>query len=417
MNILVVPIKKMEECFTVFALLILMEPVALVRFISDIFLNGKFSIFMNVFYLAISFISCSLLAVRWRNSIGKIKKSKILWLLIILLVIVLLSCLWSSSAIYTFKRSIVLLQVTSFGAYFATRYKPQEQLQLLVWAFSVGAVLSLIFILTLPQYGVMGMGTEITIGGQEAAHIGKWRGIYSHKNPFGRVMSLGAVTALLLANDRPRHRWLIWTMCSLMIIFVVASRSSTALVVFFTLIAFIPFYRILRFQSDLLMVIGIPAVLLLGSSIALLVGSADTFASAFGKNLTFSGRTDLWATVIDEIFQQPLLGYGYKGYWQGFNGPSAVIWSKFSWLPPHSHNGLLDVWLDLGSLGLTTLLISFVFLAWTAIFKIRKTKMFLGLFPALFLTFMFLSNLTESALLRPDLFWVLYFSLPFLVVD
>lgn len=372
---------------------------------------------MNLFLLATSFLSFSLLAWRWRSTIEKIRDRKALYILLILILLICFSCLWSSFPGNTIRRTIVLLQVTVFAVYFATRFKPQEQLQLLGWTFGLAALGSLILIFIFPEYGVMGMGKELVIGGQEIAHAGSWRGLYVHKNALGRIMTLGAITTLLLANSSRSYRWLLWLQLGLMLFLVISSESSTAIIVTLTIMVLVPVLRVLRFKTNLLIILGIPTFILLMSSLVIILGSAETFTAVFGKDLTFSGRTELWTAVLDEIFQQPLLGYGYKGYWRGFLGPSAVIWAQFPWLPPHSHNALLDISLDLGLLGLLTFLFSFSSFLALSISWIRRSKGFCALFPAIFLVFVFLSNITESSVLQPNLLWILYLTVPFLIDD
>jgi exopolysaccharide production protein ExoQ len=410
-----VPVKKIEQFFTVFSLIVLTDPASLVRFISDIMLGGKVSLFMNIFYLVIACISSLLLAIRWKNTFNMLKEGKNFLLLLALIVLIFISCLWSSSTLVTLKRATILLQVTFFGLYFATRFKPREQLQLLCWALGISAFMSFMFVWQLPEYGVMGMGKELVIGGQEDAHSGAWRGIYAHKNPLGRIMALSGIIFLLASKGFHKHKWLMWIGLFLSISLALISKSSTAIIIFLTLIILTPIYRLLRLQSNFLIIFSIIMTLVVGSFTILLFSNADTFAAAFGKDLTFSGRTELWTAVLDEIWQKPWLGYGYRAYWRGFTGPSAVIWSKLPWLPPHSHNGALDVWLELGLLGLLVFTAGFVALCLQSISWTRHSRVSTALFPILYLTFVALSNLTESSLLVPNIFWILYISLPFIM--
>jgi O-antigen ligase len=412
---LTIPLKKIEQFFSIFALMILTDPAALVRFIADTVLNGRVSLFVNAFYLLISFASVLLLAVRWKSTFKTLVKCKTSWFLLALIGLIFVSCLWSSSTLITLKRSIVLLQVTLFGIYFAIRFKAREQLQLVCWALGISAFLCFIFVWLLPEYGVMGMGKELVIGGQEKIHQGIWRGIYAHKNPLGRIMTLTSIIFLLAFNEFHRSKWLICIGLMLSLSLVLASKSSTAVVMFLTLATLIPVYRVLKLQSNLLIIISIFTTLAFGSLTIIVFSNAATFAGAFGKDLTFSGRTELWSAVLDEIWKNPWLGYGFSAYWRGFWGPSAVIWAQFPWLPPHSHNGVLDVWLQLGLLGLLVFGSGFVAFFLQSVAWVRHSRESRALFPILYLTFVFLSNLTESSLLTSNIFWILYVSLPFLM--
>lgn len=66
----------------------------------------------------------------------------------------------------------------------------------------------------------------------------------------------------------------------------------------------------------------------------------------FGKDLTFTGRTDIWNTAIELIKCNPILGYGNMSEIQRiiiFNNQNAV----------HCHNLLLDIIFQVGILGIT----------------------------------------------------------------
>lgn len=80
-----------------------------------------------------------------------------------------------------------------------------------------------------------------------------------------------------------------------------------------------------------------------------------------GRSSNLTGRPALWSAIIDEIKLKPYIGYGLEHPWRG-NGfrfvksaPESVtldIWSKVGWTPPSAHNSFVDVWLQLGLVGL-----------------------------------------------------------------
>jgi O-antigen ligase len=70
---------------------------------------------------------------------------------------------------------------------------------------------------------------------------------------------------------------------------------------------------------------------------------------ALGKEMTFTGRTTLWSDLWPIALRRPLLGHGYGGFWVLGNESRP---RKHSRHPPMSgHNGYLDVFLDMGILG------------------------------------------------------------------
>jgi O-antigen ligase len=72
------------------------------------------------------------------------------------------------------------------------------------------------------------------------------------------------------------------------------------------------------------------------------------------------------------------------------------------------------MWLELGISGLLIFAASFIFTFAQAIVCVRETKLMYGLFPIIFLTFHFLSNITESTFIGDNIFWALYVSTFFL---
>ncbi|MCJ8280710.1 MAG: hypothetical protein MJK14_12645 [Rivularia sp. ALOHA_DT_140] len=72
-----------------------------------------------------------------------------------------------------------LVRVTVFGVYLATCHTLRDQLQMFTLTFAVALLLSLVFGLLLPSYGVMGRGFVANI--EDVVHSGAWRGITSIK--------------------------------------------------------------------------------------------------------------------------------------------------------------------------------------------------------------------------------------------
>lgn len=346
----------------------------------------------------ITIISIFLIFVRYKKVFHVVIREKFLWIIV---GIALASMFWSDVPVSTLRGGIFLLQTTLFGVYIAARYSLNEQLRLLAWTFGIVVLLSIVFALALPSYGVM----TVQEGG---AHEGAWRGIYVHKNGLGRMMVLSAVVFLLSATNSRRYSWVAWAGFGLSIAIIVLSTSKTALAILLTIIVLLPFYKALRWNYSLAVPFFI-TVILVGAGVAiLLISNAEAILGAFGRDLTFTGRTELWAVVLHKIWERPWLGYGYGGFWRGWEGESAQVLRIVRWEAPHSHNGFLDLWLDLGLLGLSAFALSFLAVCLRAVTCLRLTKTSEGLLPLAYLTFLLLANLTESSLLRQNSLWILY---------
>jgi exopolysaccharide production protein ExoQ len=347
-----------------------------------------------VFFLVYGITACLVLV--WRERFTRIDTGDVLlWLLV---VIALASVLWSAAPEITLRRSIALLGTTLFGVYLAIRFSLREQLRLLAWALGIAALLSLLFVLALPAYGIM----------NEPEAQG-WRGVYTHKNAFGRSMVLGVLAFMLLALSERRYAWIKWVGFSLSVLLLLLSNAKTALVMLVTLLILLPLYRASRWPFTLVVPFLIAAVLTLGSLALIVVFHEQTILGLLNRDITLTGRTEVWSAVVDMIWKQPWLGYGYDAFWLGWGGPSAYVLLVAYFDPLSAHNGLLDLWLDLGLLGVVVFALGFLLASVRAVMWARLTKGKEDLWPLAYLTYMFLYSVTESAILtRNSIVWVLY---------
>lgn len=365
--------------------------------------------FSPILFLGIYIVTLLLIIQRWKSFVRVAQKNIWIWLVV---GIVMASVFWSVAPDITQRRSILLLGTTLFGIYLAMRYTLREQLQLLAWVCGIVIVLSFLLAIALPSYGLM----TFQEGG---AHAGAWRGILPHKNILGRFMNLSAIIFLLLAISNSifhrKYRWVLWAGFVLSVVLIILTTSKTALVVFLTLTIILPLYRALRGDYTQLVPSMIALVLVGGSAATLLLDNLPVIAGALGKDLTLTGRTDIWAVMLELISERPLFGYGFNAFWQGWDHEiTAYIWRTLEWECPYGHNGFMDLLAELGISGLTVFFLSYVTACIRAIMWLRMTKTVEGLLPLMYLTFLFMYNITESSLLITNsTTWILYVSVIF----
>ena len=68
------------------------------------------------------------------------------------------------------------------------------------------------------------------------------------------------------------------------------------------------------------------------------------FTSALGRDATLTGRTEIWRGLLPDVMRKPFLGYGFSGFWSSERIAEHQI--------GEAHNGYLDMWLQLGAVGL-----------------------------------------------------------------
>jgi exopolysaccharide production protein ExoQ len=386
-----------EKVFVIIAILLLLDAIFPPLMQEGLPLARVQKLLMYI----IQVITIGLLLIRWRQVLPMIFKEKLLWLIS---AIALFSVLWSISPSSTFRANNDYWRVTLFALYFANNFDWKEQLRLMAISLGICAWLSLVFGLLLPQYGVMGLGEVVSL--ESLAHSGAWRGIFYHKNTLGRAMSFGVMVLILYLSDRSNRHWLAWSSLAMSSLMILLSTSKTSLVITLTIFILLPLYRALRWKYSLALPLVIISVLLGGILALLFVDNAETIAEALGRDLTLTGRTDLWAGMWEKIQQRPWFGYGLGGFWK--TNAVTDLQQYVGWAVQSGHNGFLDLILDLGWVGFSLFLTSLIYLCIRAVLHLRQTRTVDGLIPISYLTFLFFANLTESSLLSPRIFWSLY---------
>lgn len=364
----------------------------------DLSLNAKIS-------LLVYFLTFVMLALRWRRVLATISSNKFLWILI---GIVCFSYFWSINPEQSFRFSIYALGTTGFGLYLATRYTLREQLELLAWTYGLLLILSILFAVAIPKYGLM-----------SGVHEGALRGVFTHKNQFGAFMAPGGVIFWLNALQGQKYNWIYWCLLLMSCATMVMSQSTTALGTFVLMLMLCLVYRIFRWRYEV-MVSAVLAVTIVGIAsliwIAGYVGS-DSLFSSVGKDATLSGRTFIWKAVWDQIQLRPWLGYGLAAFWNGFSGPSGYVQLAVRIPVIYSHNGFLDLWLSVGLVGLAVFVAGFLSTTLQSLALLRKTNDPEGFWPLLLLTYILLSNLTEGTLSNlGSSFWAIYTAISYSLV-
>ncbi len=75
-------------------------------------------------------------------------------------------------------------------------------------------------------------------------------------------------------------------------------------------------------------------------------------SSTLSRDETLTGRTEFWKELLS-IGTNPLIGTGYESFWLGRR--IEYFWEKFWWHPNQAHNGYLELYLNVGLVGLALL--------------------------------------------------------------
>ncbi|WP_460207774.1 O-antigen ligase family protein [Scytonema sp. NUACC21] len=276
------------------------------------------------------------------------------------------------------------------------RYSLTEQMRLIAWGLGTAASLSMFFSAVMPDY--IHVSSELA---------GMWSGIFGHKNELGYMMAWSAGVFLHLGLSVKRYQWLMWLLCGVSICLIILSRSTTSLMILLAMIILLPFYKLINQDNYKLRVIMITLVLmLLISSSIFITNNAEALIGTSGKDLTFSGRSDLWELIIEKILERPLLGYGFYGFWAGPDASN--LKATHDWAS-NSHNGFLEMLLDLGFAGFLTFIAGFsrfFLMAVTRVVLVAKKPE--DYWPVQMLLIIVIVNFSEARLLTPSWNWLMY---------
>lgn len=322
--------------------------------------------------------------------------------LFLLLAWACLSVAWSIDRQVTFRHLVAFLLTTFFGVYFAVRYDLKNQLRLL--AISLGIVLSISVAacIVFPTYG---------ISSDDPLEPPGWHGILSTKNNLGTLAVLAALP-LLLSLVKGTRRRVAATGLLCIFVLIILTQSTSALLYF--LLAAVAFPVVLAFHRY-------PArrTKILWGALSAFSGlsiwtyySWENFVSYLGKDPGLTGRFMLWGLSLDWIRERPLAGYGFDAFWSDYYGPAADFRAASGWLvATHAHNGFINLWLDLGLVGVLLFTLTFFVSYKRATTLARVSDTMESLWPVILLTFLFAFSLTEISFMgRNDLYWILYIS-------
>jgi exopolysaccharide production protein ExoQ len=129
------------------------------------------------------------------------------------------------------------------------------------------------------------------------------------------------------------------------------------------------------------------------------------------KDVNLTDRTDFWPLLLKKGMSHPWLGSGFDSFFttQMQNEIQAELASTETYFRPNqAHNGYLQVFLNLGVLGLLFLGLT-IYGAFKGIGRVMQRDFEFGRIRLILLTFALASNYTESSLTRPTEFvWFLF---------
>jgi exopolysaccharide production protein ExoQ len=206
-----------------------------------------------------------------------------------------------------------------------------------------------------------------------------------------------------------RRRWRTKCILMLNVVFIAMtlwllgmahSTTSTVCLIFGSLVVLAAHTRLFK-RRPLVLKVLVPAAFILYLLLSLGFDMNGQMAGAVGKDPTLTDRTKIWAFVLS-MHTNPLVGTGYESFWLG---------PRLEWFWQNSglghineaHNGYLEVYLNLGVIGVV-LLGGFVIASYRTVSRrLRPFSNLASLTLALWIVMLFYS-VTEAGF-RAGLMW------------
>lgn len=279
----------------------------------------------------------------------KFKKIKLSRSLAALIAFCFLSTIWAEFPTVSFRIALFITAAYLLISIQVALYGWQTTVRFLNLALFAILVCSLITVLAVPSYG-------ISVG---AEHVGKWQGVFDHKNSLGNFASMSFL--IFIWHYRQKKSRLALIAALLAIVLVIGSQSGTALanmmvVIFISVL--LSFKLTERIVYKLRYVIIFLLIALSFFAVFMAIGFEEF--SIFEKDSSFSSRNLIWVYVLGKVASSPWFGYGLDQLTALTNKNSAEFFNSVGFLVGSAHNGFIETAFSLGFIGLMLMFWVFV---------------------------------------------------------
>lgn len=235
-----------------------------------------------------------------------------------------------------------------------------------------------------------------------------FHGLFAHKNGLGKAMTIFALFSywLIIYATQIKNKALYFLCFIGSFYFILISKNSGSLAILVILILL--FNILIKIKSP--QIIGVLSMIAVVLPFYLVLSPPQwleyIIVNIFNRDLTYTGRTYIWTSLNYYINSELLLGHGYQAFWNlGFLSTISLL-STIGFNPTHAHNGILDILLNIGLIGLILYLL-IIFNLWIKLInrKIMNKYIVLGI---MMMTLVVYNNIFEVDIIYPmSIFYVL----------
>jgi len=240
----------------------------------------------------------------------------------------------------------------------------------------------------------------------------EWSGVGTDKNALGMICMLYGAGLLWyginlyktrkLTKRQRRELWAIAIvfMMILYLLFVVNSQTALACFLMSDVLVIMTAFR--TFRKTVLATLVIVAMIGVCYSV-LFLGIGGGALSAMGRDASLTGRTEVWKTVIPYA-KNIWIGTGYENFWVG---ERMALFVRLLGGLNQAHNGYIEIYLNLGWVGLTLLGAIVLGGYWKIIKLVRNNVESAGLRLAFFFICI-VYNFTEASFKMQSPVWIFF---------
>ena len=321
------------------------------------------------------------------------------WPVLVFLLYCLITLTWSDYPVVALKRWVKL--IGDLMMVFVVLSDPHPVAALKKFLARPAFVLLPLSVLFIKYYPQLGRGWDAWSGAQY------FNGISYNKNGLGAIcLYWGLACVWLLASaltDWPRKRRpaLVAAIVLLTSLWLLSKSSSATSLSCFLMGTTVIVMARLRTISRMPAIMHCVVFAMIGVSF----GALFLDRSALGllqRDPTLTGRTELWDAIF-RIPINPVIGAGYESFWTGWR--IEALWKIFWWRPTQAHNGFIEIFINLGAVGLFLFAMMLLIAYARAIKAVRRREVWGGLLLA-YAIIVIPYNFTEAAIRVQNLPWL-----------
>lgn len=321
----------------------------------------------------------ALVAVRPGETLAALRNE---WPIVLVALWCVMSFAWSGYTSMTLRHGIQLLLTVTIAIAIGYRLTPMTFVKIV---FLTSALSGLVSLLSGRARGD-GMG---------------FLGIHASKNALADASSLLVIAALaVLVDRRLSARWRLPALAALVLgaMLLVMGQSSGALVSTLGVVGVFGIIMVLQRMTPAMRLVTVAlATTLVAAGAVMLSAISDELARLFldltGKDITLTGRTDLWAVAFMQIAERPLLGVGFQAFWVHGQPMAEQLWADFGITTRggfNFHNTMISNAVEIGIPATALQTLIFVAATWSCLGWAIRRPSAASVFFALFMVRLFL---------------------------